>query len=162
MASRTIFTYIYIVCYIMYVIFIILLHAAFILCKISSYSLVSYCMYRIMYNKQTYCKCLRGVFRIKCAGRNIFNTSHSRNSAISGLFKALLAPIRTYWSQQSIYRQKAAAGQFLFLVSATPSKFFMRLTWDSESLAGFDFASLKQKKIRRGRIRQIERLADRL
>jgi hypothetical protein len=35
----------------------------------------------------------------------------------------------------------------LFLVSATPSKFFMRLTWDSESLAGFDFASLKQKKV---------------
>jgi hypothetical protein len=105
---------------------------------------------------------VRGVFRIKCAGWNIFNTNHCRNSAISGLFKALLGPIRTYWSQQSIYRQKAAVGLFFLLVWVTPSKFFMRPTWDTESIAGFDFASLKQKKVHPSRIQWIERPADRL
>ncbi len=36
----------------------------------------------------------------------------------------------------------------------------MRPPWDSERSAGFDFASLKQKKIRRSRIRRIVRLTD--
>jgi hypothetical protein len=36
----------------------------------------------------------------------------------------------------------------------------MRPPWDSERSAGFDFASLKQKKIRRSRIRRIIRLKD--
>jgi hypothetical protein len=71
-------------------------------------------------------------------------------------------PIQMYRWQWSIYRQKAAADLFLLLIRATPSKFFMRLPWDSERSAGFDFASLKQKKIRRSHIRQIVRLADRL
>jgi hypothetical protein len=36
----------------------------------------------------------------------------------------------------------------------------MRTVWDSKRSAGFNFASLKQKKIRRSRIRQIVRLTD--
>jgi hypothetical protein len=102
------------------------------------------------------------VFRIKCAGRNNFNINHFKNSAISGLFKAGSFPIRTYHSQWSIYRLKAAADLFLLLIQATPSTFFMGSSWDSERLAGFDFTSLKQKKVRRSRIRRIERLANRL
>ncbi len=70
--------------------------------------------------------------------------------------------IQTYRSQWSMYRRKAAADSFLLLVRATPSKFFMRPPWDSERSAGFDFASLKQEKICRSRIRQIVRLMDRL
>jgi hypothetical protein len=50
---------------------------------------------------------------------------------------------------------------FLQLIQATPSTFFMGPSWDSERPAGFDFASLKQKNVRRSRIRQTERLADR-
>jgi hypothetical protein len=38
----------------------------------------------------------------------------------------------------------------------------MRTAWDSERSAGFNFASLKQKKIRCSRIQQIVRLTDRL
>ncbi len=71
-------------------------------------------------------------------------------------------PIQTYGSLWSIYRRKAAADSFLLLIWATPFKFFMRPPWDSERSAGFDFASLKQKKIRHSRIRQIVRLTDRL
>jgi hypothetical protein len=105
---------------------------------------------------------VRGVFRIKCAGRNNFNMNHFKNSAISGLFKAGSFPIRTYRSQRSIYRLKVAADPFLLLIQVTPSTFFMGPSWDSERPAGFDFATLKQKKVRRSRIRQIERLADHL
>jgi hypothetical protein len=105
---------------------------------------------------------VRGVFRIKCPGRNNFNTNHFRSLAISGLFKAFSLPIWMYHSHWSIYRRKAAADSFLLLIWATPSKFFMRQPWDSERPAGFDFASLKQKKVCRSRLRQIERLADRL
>jgi hypothetical protein len=105
---------------------------------------------------------VRGVFRIKCAGRNNFTTNHFRSSAISGPFKAYFMPIRTYRSQRSTYRRKAAAESFLLLIRATPSQLFMRTAWDSKRSAGFDFASLKQKKIRRSRIQQIVRLTDRL
>jgi hypothetical protein len=59
---------------------------------------------------------VRGVFRIKCAGRNNFNMNHFRSSAISGLFKGFSLPIRTYRSQRSIYRRKAAADCFLLLI----------------------------------------------
>jgi hypothetical protein len=51
---------------------------------------------------------------------------------------------------------------FLLLIQATPSLFFMGLPWDSERPASFDFASLKQKKVRHSHIWQIERLADHL
>jgi hypothetical protein len=102
------------------------------------------------------------VFRIKCAGRNNFSTKYFRSSAISGLFKACLMPIRTYCSQWSIYRRKVAADPFSAPVQATPSKFVLRLPWDSERSAGFDFTSLKPKNIRRSRIRQIRRLMNRL
>jgi hypothetical protein len=105
---------------------------------------------------------VRGVLRIKCPGRNNFNTNHFRSLAISGLFKAFSFPIGMYHSHWSIYRQKAVADSFLLLIRATPSKFFMRPPWDSERPAGFGFASLKQKKVCRSRLRQIERLADRL
>jgi hypothetical protein len=44
----------------------------------------------------------------------------------------------------------------------TPSKFFMRPTLDSERLAGFNFTSLKQKKVHCSHIWRIERLADHL
>jgi hypothetical protein len=44
----------------------------------------------------------------------------------------------------------------------TSSTLFMRPPSDSERPAGFDFASLKQKKVHRSRVWQIERLADRL
>jgi hypothetical protein len=91
---------------------------------------------------------IRGVFRIKCAGQNNFNTNHFISSAISGLFKARSLLIRTYHSQWSIYHQKAAPDSFLQLIRATPSTFFMRPPWNSERPAGFDFASLKQKKVR--------------
>ncbi len=99
------------------------------------------------------------MFRIKCAGRN---TNHFRSSAISELFKAFSLPIRMYCWQRSIYHRKVAAGSFLLLIQATPSKFFIRPPWDSERPAGFNFVSLMQKKVRRSRIRQIEGLADRL
>jgi hypothetical protein len=88
--------------------------------------------------------------------------NHFRSSAISRLFKACFMPIQMYRSQWSIYCRKAAVDTLLLLIWVTPSKFFMRPPWDSERSAGFDFASLKQKKIRRSRIRQIVRLADRL
>ncbi len=42
--------------------------------------------------------CVRGVFRIKCAGHNNFNTKDFRSSAISRLFNACLMPIQTYRS----------------------------------------------------------------
>jgi hypothetical protein len=106
--------------------------------------------------------CVRGAFIIKCAGQNNFNTNHFRSSAISGLFKAFSLPILMYCSQRSIYVQKAAADSLLLLILATPSKFFMRPPWDSERPASFDFASLKQKKVRCSRIRQIKSLADHL
>jgi hypothetical protein len=105
---------------------------------------------------------LRGVFRIKCAGRNNFNTNHFRSLAISGLFKACLMPIRTYRSQQSTYRRKAAADPFLVPIRATPSRFVLRQPWDSERSAGFDFTSLKPKNVRRSRIRRIRRLTNHL
>ncbi len=59
---------------------------------------------------------VQGEFRIKCAARNNFSTNHFRSSAISGLFKACLMPIRTYRLQRSTYRQKAAADPFSVLV----------------------------------------------
>jgi hypothetical protein len=102
------------------------------------------------------------VFRIKCAGQNNFNTNHFKSLVISGLFKACLMPIRTYRSQRSLYRRKAAVDSFLQLIQATPSTFFMGPPWDSERPAGFDFASLKPKQVCGSRIRQIERLAYRL
>jgi hypothetical protein len=105
---------------------------------------------------------LRGVFRIKCAGQNNFDTNHFRSSAISGLLKAHLLRIQTNRWQRSIYRRKAAADCFLLLIRATPSQFFIRLPWDSMRPAGLDFASLKQKKVRRSHIRRTERLANRL
>jgi hypothetical protein len=104
---------------------------------------------------------IRGVFRIKCVGRNNFKTNYFKSSAISGLFKACLMPIWTYRFQQSLYRQTVAVDSFLQLIQATPSTFFMGPPWDSERPASFDFASLKQKKVYRSRIRQTERLADR-
>jgi hypothetical protein len=88
--------------------------------------------------------------------------NHFRSSAISGLFKACSVLIRPYHSQQSIYCQKAVAISLLLLIRATPSKFFMRLPWDSERPASFDLVSLKQGKVRHSRIQQIERLADHL
>ncbi len=102
------------------------------------------------------------MFRIKCAGRNNFGTNHFISLAISGLFKACLMPVRTYRSQRSIYRQKAAAEPFSVTVRATPSRFILSLPWDSERSAGFDFASLKPKNVRRSRIRRIKRLTNRL
>ncbi len=105
---------------------------------------------------------MRGVFRIKCAGRNNFNMNHFKSSAISGLFKACLMPILMYRSQRSLYCRKEAADSFLQMIQATPSTFFMGPLWDSERPAGFDFASLKPKKVCHSRIRQIERLAYRL
>jgi hypothetical protein len=101
------------------------------------------------------------VFRIKCAGRNNFNTNHFKSLAISGLFKACLMPVRTYHLQRSLYRRTAAVDSFLQLIQATPFSFFIGPPWDNERPAGFDFASLKQKKVRRSRIRRIETLADR-
>jgi hypothetical protein len=101
------------------------------------------------------------VFRIKCVGRNNFKTNHFKSLAISGLFKACLMPIRTYRLQRSLYRQTAAVDSFLQLIQATPSTFFMGPPWDIERPASFDFASLKQKKVYRSRIRQTQRLADR-
>ncbi len=50
----------------------------------------------------------------------------------------------------------------MLLIRVTPSKFFMRPPWDSERPAGIDFASLKQKKVRRSHIRQTKRLANHL
>jgi hypothetical protein len=70
-------------------------------------------------------------------------------------------PIRTYRLQRSLYCRMVAVDSFLQLIQATPSTFFMGPPWDSERPAGFDFASLKQKKFRHSRIRQTERLADR-
>jgi hypothetical protein len=55
----------------------------------------------------------------------------------------------------------AAVDSFLQLIQGTPSTLFIGPPWDSERPAGFDFASLKQKKVRRSHIRQTERLADR-
>jgi hypothetical protein len=108
------------------------------------------------------CIAVRGVFRIKCAGRNNFSTNHFRSLAISGLLKACLMPIRTYCSQRFTYRQKAAADPFSVPVRATPSRFVLRLPWDSERSASFDFASLKPKNVCRSRMRQIRRLTNRL
>ncbi len=105
---------------------------------------------------------IRGVFRIKCAGRNNFNTNHFRSSAISGLFKACLMPIQTYRSQRSTYHQKVAAEPFSVPVQATPSRFVLRLPWDSERSAGFNFTSLKPKNVHRSRIQRIRRLTNRL
>ncbi len=105
---------------------------------------------------------VRGVFRIKCAGQNNFSTKYFRSSATSGLFKACLMPIWTYRSQRSIYCRKAAADRFSAPVRATPSKFVLRLSWDSERSAGFDFTSLKPKNIRRSHIRRIRRLTNHL
>jgi hypothetical protein len=51
---------------------------------------------------------------------------------------------------------------FLLLVRMTPSKFIMRLPWDSERSASFDFISLKQKKVSCGGVWQKGRLADQL
>jgi hypothetical protein len=82
--------------------------------------------------------------------------------ATSGLFKACSVLIQTYHSQQSIYCQKAVAISFLLLIWATPSKFFMRLPWDSERPAGFDLVSLKERKACHSCIQQTERLADHL
>ncbi len=45
---------------------------------------------------------------------------------------------------------------------ATPSRFVIRLPWDNERSAGFDFTSLKPKNVRRSRIRQIGRLTNHL
>jgi hypothetical protein len=72
--------------------------------------------------------------------------NHFKNSAFSGLLKAGSFPIRTFSSQRSIYRLKAAADLFLLLIQATTSTFFMGPSWDSERPAGFDFASLKRKR----------------
>jgi hypothetical protein len=55
----------------------------------------------------------------------------------------------------------AAVDSFLQLIQATPSSFFIGPPWDNDRPAGFGFASLKQRKVRRSRIRQIETLADR-
>ncbi len=107
-------------------------------------------------------KDIRGVFRIKCARRNNFNMNHFKSSAISGLFKACLMPIRTYCSLRSSYCRKAAVDSFLQLIQATPSTFFMGPPWDSERPAGFDFTSLKPRKVCCCCIRRIERLAYRL
>jgi hypothetical protein len=63
---------------------------------------------------------VRGVFRIKCAGRNNFNGNHFRSSAISDLFKSCFMLIRTYRSHRSTYRRKAAADLFLLLIWVTP------------------------------------------
>jgi hypothetical protein len=101
------------------------------------------------------------VSRIKCAGQNNFNTNHFKSSAISGLFKACLMLIRTYRLQWSLYRRTAAVDSFLQLIQATPSSSFIGPPWDNEKPAGFDFASLKQRKVRRSRIQRIETLADR-
>jgi hypothetical protein len=89
-------------------------------------------------------------------------TNHFTSSAISGLFKACLMPIRTYHSQRSIYRQKAVADPFSVLVRATPSRFVLRLPLDSERSAGFDFASLNLKNVCRSHIWQIRRLTNHL
>ncbi len=102
------------------------------------------------------------MFRIKCAGRNNFDTNYFRRSAISGLLKAHLLRIQTNRWQRSIYRRKAAADRFLLLIRATPSQFFIRPPWDSVRPAGLDFASLKQKKVCCSRIWQTERLVNRL
>jgi hypothetical protein len=88
--------------------------------------------------------------------------NHFKSSAISGLFKACLMPIRTYCLQWSLYRRKAAVDLFLQLIQVTPSTFFMGPPWDSERPASFDFASLKPKKVCRSCIQRIERLAYRL
>jgi hypothetical protein len=53
-----------------------------------------------------------------------------------------------------------AVGSFFTTGLGDPSKIFMRPTWDNERLTSFNFTSLKQKKVRHSRIRQIERLAD--
>jgi hypothetical protein len=42
---------------------------------------------------------------------------------------------------------------FLQMIQATPYSFFIGPPWDNERLASFYFASLKQKKVRRSRIR---------
>ncbi len=55
---------------------------------------------------------------------------------------------------------KGGADLFLLLIWVTPSKFFKRPLWYSERSAGFGFASLKWKKFRCSRIRQIVKLAD--
>jgi hypothetical protein len=78
------------------------------------------------------------------------------------LFQDFLRPPRTYHLQQSIYGQKAAADPFLLLVRTTPSRFVIRLPWDSERSAGFDFTFLKPKNVHCSCIRQIGRLTDHL
>jgi hypothetical protein len=70
-------------------------------------------------------------------------------------------PIWTYRLQWSLYRRTAAVNSCLQLIQATPSSFFIGPPWDNERPAGFDFPSLKQRKVRRSRIRRIEMLADR-
>jgi hypothetical protein len=57
---------------------------------------------------------------------------------------------------------KGGSGLVFAAGSVTPSKFVKRLPWDSESSAGFDFTSLKQKKVHRSDIQRRGRLADRL
>ncbi len=54
---------------------------------------------------------------------------------------------------------KGGNGLILLLILTTPSKFIMRPPWGSERSASF-FTSLKQKKVRRGGMRRIRRLAD--
>jgi hypothetical protein len=65
-------------------------------------------------------------------------------------------PIWTNRLQRSLYHRAAAVDSFLQLIQATPSTFFMGPPWDSERPAGFDFASLKQNKVHRSRIRRTE------
>ncbi len=92
----------------------------------------------------------------------IYVSSDPPYFSLDSPFKACLFPIRTYRSQWSICPLKAVADSFLLLIRVTPSTFFMGPLWDSERPAGLDFASLKQKKVRRSSIRRIERPADRL
>jgi hypothetical protein len=100
------------------------------------------------------------VFRIKCTGRNNFRTNHFRSSAISGLFKACFKADLDI-SFAAIYIPLKGGGGLVFTADlATPSKFFMRPPWDSKRTVGLNFASLKQKKIGRSRIRQIGRLVE--
>jgi hypothetical protein len=82
------------------------------------------------------------------------------------LFQDFLRPPRWGFGcivhQRSIYRWKALAEQFLVLVQAIPSRFVLRLPWDSERSAGFDYTSLKPKNVRCSHIRRIGRLTNRL
>jgi hypothetical protein len=103
---------------------------------------------------------LRGVFRIKCAGQNNFNTNHFRSSAISGLIKACLVPTWTYSSQRSIYCQKAVADSFLLLIRVTPLQVLHEAALGQREVFWLRLCLSETEKGPPSRSRQIERLAD--